>query len=269
MLTLPSEVYIAEQLDSVDPQRVHAAREAMQAAARDARCATTGSGRSRRTRSRGGYSPDPVSAGRRALANLALAMLCLDARAQSGDAVWPGRAYQRFKDAGNMTDRQGALTGADRPRGSMLAEPALERFHAMFRNDAAGDRQVVRAAGQRAGARRPRVRARQAAARATRTSRSPIPNRARSLIGTFCLGNPAAFHRADGAGYVFWADRVLALDAINPQLASRIARALDRWSQLAEPYRARRARRSRGSPRSAELSDDTQRDRVARLSQEH
>jgi aminopeptidase N len=33
-------------------------------------------------------------------------MLCLAAR-QSGDAVWPGRAWQRFKDAGNMTDRQG------------------------------------------------------------------------------------------------------------------------------------------------------------------
>ena len=32
-------------------------------------------------------------------------MLCLDA-AERGDAVWPGRAYQRFKDAGNMTDRR-------------------------------------------------------------------------------------------------------------------------------------------------------------------
>ena len=52
------------------------------------------------------------------------------------------------------------------------------------------------------------------------------------------MGNPAGFHRSDGAGYAFWADRVLEIDAINPQLASRIARALDRWSQLAEPYRS-------------------------------
>ena len=84
------------------------------------------------------------------------------------------------------------------------------------------------------------------------------PNRARSLIGTFCLGNPAAFHRADGAGYAFWADRVIALDAINPQAASRIARALDRWSHLAEPYRsAARAAIERVAAQ-AKLSDDTQ-----------
>ena len=64
------------------------------------------------------------------------------------------------------------------------------------------------------------------------------PNRARSLISSFCLRNPGAFHRADAAGYVFWAERVIELDALNPQLASRVARALDRWMHLAEPYRS-------------------------------
>ena len=51
-------------------------------------------------------------------------------------------------------------------------------------------------------------------------------------------GKPGAFHRADGAGYRFWVERVLALDAINPQVAARLARALDRWSKLAEPWRS-------------------------------
>ena len=50
--------------------------------------------------------------------------------------------------------------------------------------------------------------------------------------------NPAAFHRADDAGYVLWADKVLELDAINPQLAARVARALDHWRRLAEPWRS-------------------------------
>jgi aminopeptidase N len=63
------------------------------------------------------------------------------------------------------------------------------------------------------------------------------PNRARSLIFSFCSANPGAFHRNDAAGYVFWSERVLELDAINPQVAARLARALDRWSKLAEPYR--------------------------------
>jgi len=64
------------------------------------------------------------------------------------------------------------------------------------------------------------------------------PNRARSLIFSYCSANPGAFHRSDAAGYVFWSERVLELDAFNPQVAARLARALDRWSKLAEPYRS-------------------------------
>jgi aminopeptidase N len=64
------------------------------------------------------------------------------------------------------------------------------------------------------------------------------PNRARSLIFSYCNANPAAFHRADAAGYVFWSERVIELDSMNPQVAARLARALDRWQKLAEPYRS-------------------------------
>ncbi len=59
------------------------------------------------------------------------------------------------------------------------------------------------------------------------------PNRARSLIFSYCNANPGAFHRPDAAGYVFWCERVIELDAINPQVAARLARALDRWDKLA------------------------------------
>ena len=64
------------------------------------------------------------------------------------------------------------------------------------------------------------------------------PNRARSLLVQLCNLNPGAFHRADAGGYVFWAEQVAAIDALNPQLAGRLARAMDRWAVLAEPYRA-------------------------------
>ena len=63
------------------------------------------------------------------------------------------------------------------------------------------------------------------------------PNRARSLIFSYCSANSGAFHRQDAAGYVYWSECVMALDAINPQVAARLARALDRWKKLAEPYR--------------------------------
>ena len=58
------------------------------------------------------------------------------------------------------------------------------------------------------------------------------PNKVRALVGAFCNGNLAEFHAADGSGYAFWAEQVRALDAINPQVASRMARALDRWRKF-------------------------------------
>jgi aminopeptidase N len=82
------------------------------------------------------------------------------------------------------------------------------------------------------------------------------PNRARSLIAALCMMNPAAFHRSDAAGYVFWADRVLELDAFNPQLAARMARIMDRWSRLAEPYRSAAQAALRRVAAKPDLSND-------------
>ena len=90
VLTLPGEDYIAEQLDVVDPQRIHAMCDAMERQlAADLR--DDWQWACEQNEHTGAYTPDPVSAGRRALAGLALHMLCLAAR-DSGDAVWPGKA---------------------------------------------------------------------------------------------------------------------------------------------------------------------------------
>jgi aminopeptidase N len=57
------------------------------------------------------------------------------------------------------------------------------------------------------------------------------PNRARSLVSSFC-SNPAAFHRADASGYVFWSERVLELDSFNPQVAARLASSFSQWKRF-------------------------------------
>ncbi len=57
------------------------------------------------------------------------------------------------------------------------------------------------------------------------------PNRARSLIFSFCNGNPSQFHAADGSGYAFWTEQVIALNKLNPQLATRLVRTLDHWKK--------------------------------------
>jgi aminopeptidase N len=61
------------------------------------------------------------------------------------------------------------------------------------------------------------------------------PNKVRSLLRSFA-SNPTGFHRKDGAGYAFLADRVLELDPINPQVASRLASALVRWRRYRAPW---------------------------------
>jgi len=234
VLTLPSETYLAEQLDVVDPQRIHAVRESMRLQLAVA-LTTDWAEAYESCHDNGAYSPDPLSSGRRALAGMALKNLCLAAQA-SGEPAWPERTLQTFTHAGNMTDRFNALSALT-SSGHALANVALQRFHALFKDEALViDKWFSLQAGatDRAGNVLPAVR--QLMKHADFSLRNP--NRARSVISTFCQANPGAFHRADAAGYVFWADRVIELDAMNPQVAARLARALDRWQKLAEPYRS-------------------------------
>jgi aminopeptidase N len=233
VLTLPGETYIAEQLEVVDPQRVHSVREAMREQLARALLADWEWAYDAHRES-GAYRPDPVSSGRRALAGMALHHLCLAAR-RSSDTVWPGRAYQRFKDASNMTDRFNALAALV-TAGHELAAPALQRFHALFKHeDLVLDKWFGLQAGapDRGGNVLPAVK--QLLNHPDFNIRNP--NRARSVIFSYCSANPGAFHRPDAAGYVFWCERVIELDAINPQVAARLARALDRWKKLVEPLR--------------------------------
>jgi aminopeptidase N len=234
VLTLPAENYIAEQLPMVDPQRIHAVREAMRRQLA-IELQTDWVWAFEQHQDNGAYRPDPVSSGRRALAGLALAYLCL-ACTLSAEPVWPGKAYQRVKDASNMTDRFNALQALV-SSGHALAAPALERFYSLFQHEELViDKWFALQAGasDRQGHVLPLVR--QLMNHPDFNLRNP--NRARSLIFSLCSANPGAFHRPDAGGYVFWRERVLELDAFNPQVAARLARALDRWKKLAEPYRS-------------------------------
>ena len=234
VLTLPSESYIAEQLDVVDPQRIHAVRQDLRSHIATA-LQVDWEWAFETHQNNGAYTPDAFSSGRRALAGMALANLCLAAKA-AGDSVWPGKTLQCFKDAGNMTDRFNALSALVNTD-SALAATALTQFNVMFK----GEPLVLdkwfalqAAAPDADGNILPIVK---------RLMTSPDfnlknPNRARSVIFSYCSANPGAFHRTDSAGYLFWSDRVMELDSFNPQVAARLARALDRWKKLAEPYRS-------------------------------
>jgi aminopeptidase N len=242
VLAAPGETYIAEQLGSIDPQRIHSVREQWRALMAE-KLHDDWAEAWNAQQLKEGYAPKPEQMGRRSLANLALAHLCLQA-VRSGDAVWQGRAYQRFKDAGNMTDRLGALNALVSSH-SLLADSAIARFHALAHGDALvldkwfsvqalAPEPVAGLAGGTPGSAFARIKA---------LLQHPDfslknPNRARSLLSPLFTANPAAFHRADAAGYVLWADKLLELDSFNAHVAGRLARAMDRWAALAEPYRS-------------------------------
>jgi len=197
---------------------------------------------------KGKYSPDPVSAGKRSLQGLALALLM-----ELGEAATVKQAAALFDASTNMTDRMnalGALMLADGPQRSR----ALDAFYAMFKDEALV---VDKWLGLQAGARGPATLERVKALLTHEAFSIKNPNKVRSLIGTFCNANPAGFHAADGSGYAFWAERVVELDAINPQIAARLARAASSWTKLEPQRRALLKAALQGIAAKTGLSKDT------------
>jgi aminopeptidase N len=228
ILTVPSEADIARDIGrDIDPDAIFAARMRLRGeigmrlgpALRDTY---------RRLTDEGPYSPDAVSAGRRALRNI-----CLDLLAAGGTSAI-ALAARQYEQAGNMTDRMAALTTL-----SLYPVPerqaALDNFYRRYQAEPlVVDKWFSLQAMIPEAATLDRVR--------TLTQHSAFsstnPNRVRALIGAFALSNQKEFNRADGAGYDFVADSVLALDAKNPQVAARLMTAFRSWRALESGRRA-------------------------------
>lgn len=226
-LLLPSETMIAEQMREVNPQAIHTARQFMRAAIGDALRADLFR-QYHANLTPGEYSPDALSAGRRGLKNLCLAYL-----AAAPDAASVKLAQDQFDDAGNMTDRVAALTALIHAQAAG-ATSSLHAFYQDFEHEALV---VDKWFSMQATAPDTDVEAVRALMK-HRAFTLKNPNRARSLIFSFCSGNPAQFHASDGSGYAFWAEQVIALDALNPQVASRLARSMDRWRRYTPALQA-------------------------------
>ncbi|WP_211452145.1 aminopeptidase N [Collimonas antrihumi] len=221
-LTLPSEALLAEQTEVIDPQAIHRSRQYLRGklgrALKDDLLTAYHA-----NQTPGAYSPDAEASGKRALKNVALSYLI-----QADDADAHALAQQQYDNANNMTDRLAALVALTNSSAPGKAA-ALEKFYKDFEQEALViDKWFALQAT-----------AYTADVAAIRTlSEHPAftlknPNRARSLIFSFCGSNPVNFHAVDGSGYEFWADQVIALNGVNPQVAARLARSLDRWRKYA------------------------------------
>ena len=244
-LLLPTESMIADQLDVVDPLAIHLARQFVRADI-GARLRTELLAQYDANQTPGEYSPDAGSIGKRALKNLALAYLNA-----APDEASLALAQKQFDGATNMTDRVAALSALVHARAPAAAD-ALQRFYDEFQGEALV---VDKWFAMQAAAPTTDVnRVRELMTHKAFTLRNP--NRARSLVSTFCAGNAVGFHVPDGSGYAFWAEQVIALDALNPQVASRLARAMDRWRRYTPDLQAHMKRALQQVAGQAKLSND-------------
>ena len=226
-LTFPSEADLArEQGENVDPDALHAARNAMRQTLGRALRAPLAAIFEKRA-DEGAYAPDAASAGRRALRNVALDLLA------AGDATLGTQlAKTHFDAAGNMTDRLAALATL-----ALIGGPAREESFARFYEQFADDSLVIdKWFSLQATIPEPETTRRVLDLMAHKDFSLSNPNRARALLGAFAAGNPTRFHAPDGSGYALFVDAIIAIDPNNPQLAARLLTSLRAWRTL-EPVR--------------------------------
>jgi len=222
VLTLPSESYLADQMAVVDVDGIHRARQHLRRRVGEALHPDLLEvfNASRET---GHYAFNPQGVARRSLKNLTLSYLMADPQ--------PGTlelCQVQFEAAHNMTDQTAALWLLV-DRGGPEAESALEDFYIRW----SGEPLVIdKWFSLQATSLRVDALERVQALLSHPDFSLRNPNRVRSLIGAFVNGNPVRFHGADGSGYRFLADRVLELDPLNPQIASRLLRGLIRWQRF-------------------------------------
>ena len=232
LLTPPGEVELAERESAVDPAHIHQLRQTLQqrlaarlgAAALQQRYAALAAQTS--------IELDAPSQARRRLKRRVLELLALldhDGACALADA--------QCRDAPGMTDRLAALSVLVR-HGATQASAALAAFRKRHAGNALALDKWFSVQAQLPGdAALERVRVLEVDAGFTLKN----PNRVQSLLGAFVRNNPSGFHRVDGAGYRLLADRLVALDALNPQVAARLATAFNGWQRL-EPRRREAAR---------------------------
>ncbi len=199
----------------------------------------------------GPYRPDAGPAAKRALRSEVLA---LQSRLDDGDL-----AYAQFGTAENMTEQFSAFVALI-PTG--YGEKAVQVFYDQWQHerlviDKWFSAQICYAKPENA------LSVAQTLAQHSDFN-TENPNRLRSLVSGFGIGNPAAFHAADGAGYRYFADWMIRVDAKNPMVAARWANGFGTWQHYDKGRQQKIQSELTRIAESPDLSRDTA-EMVARL----
>ena len=221
VLTLPGEATLAEEMATVDPDALHAARNGLRRflaehlGAELRQCYDS-------LAATGPYQATPAAAGRRALRNL-----CLGYLGELASAATRALALHQFASADNMSDQFAAL-------GTLAQDDCDERAQALaaFYERWHGEALVVdKWLAVQASSRLPGTLAMVRELLTHPAFDLHNPNKVYALLNTFG-NNHVRFHAADGSGYRFLAEQIGQLDPINPQVAARLARRFDRWRKF-------------------------------------
>ena len=228
MLQLPSEAQLHEQAETIYVESIHRAREFARQSIANAlqdKLFTT----YQRLTEKQDYAPEAEQIGKRALRNCVLGYL------MQVESVGPEMAWEQFNNASNMTDKAAALSALVNCK---AADSYTLRALKAFEIDYADETLAMNLWLQiQATSKLINGLDRVKSLMAHPAFSINNPNKARSLLGAFCSANPINFHNIDGSGYVFLQQQIIALNALNPQVAARLVTPLTRWKKLPEPNR--------------------------------
>jgi len=221
MFDLPSIETLANDQSQVDVHAIHAARSTVACALAERYepallALVTGSTERHRIE----------NIGTRQLANTALSLL-----SELATEKWLEHAFQQYQQASTMTDRVAALTVLC-GHASSQRDQCLEHFFSTWaEHKLVIDKWFsIQAKANHAG-----VLDEVEALHKHPAFDDLNPNRFRSLVGAFAMGNPLHFHRADGAGYSLVANHIIRLNKTNPQMAARLITPFLQWQRFSEP----------------------------------
>lgn len=218
-LTLPSLSYIGEMMPVIDVDAIHQAREFIHSqlayALQDDLIDVY------ETTSQHGYNLSPASMAARFLRNQALSYLMY--LGEQGEML----AKQQYHSADNMTDQMASFKALVHHQASSAGE-IIDAFYQQWNQD-----HLVMDKWFTVQATSPHPSAMERVKQLFEHQDFDIknPNRVRSLLGAFCSANPTCFHDVSGFGYGLLGHYIEIIDAMNPQIASRLCVPLTRWKR--------------------------------------
>ncbi len=222
LLALPAENYLAEQMETVDTSAIHQARLFVKTTlAEELKEQLTALYQEN-------HQDETGKLNATAIAKRKIKNICLDYLSQLEHDESYDLANQQFAQAETMTDQIAALSAIVNSN-NPIKDKCLASFYEQWKGEAL-------------------VIDKWFTLQATSSQKNTLttvqgllkhaafdlknPNRVRSLVGAFSQANPVHFHAENGLGYQFLADQIIALNSLNPQVASRMVGALTFWRRF-------------------------------------